>query len=184
MTEGVSGKQPTSPPLQKCFSPSSTLWKVCSHGDQAQQRHGYSRTLWSHLKPPLQCFLLSLVLLPLSPSPLLPSFSKERVVLTSAINDHDTLTSSTTQRTRTHTCSLGNVNLQLNIISFLTRIAQKHTLLVFMLQLNVVCVAWGQFRPFEEGFTEVYLLFVPYINDPHRAFLHSERRDLYGCWTD
>lgn len=35
-----------------------------------------------------------------------------------------------------------------------------------------------------ERFTKVYLLFLSYINDPRRAFLHSECGDLYGCWTD
>lgn len=47
--------------------------------------------------PPLQCFFF--ISLPLSPSSPLSShlLVNERVVLTSAINDHDTLTSSTNQ---------------------------------------------------------------------------------------
>lgn len=175
------------PPLRyKNASSSSTLWKVCSHSDQAQQHHGYSRNLWSHLKPPSDVFFSFSNSPPLSPSSPFSShlLVKERVVLTSAINDHDTLTSSTASTTSTtHTCSQGNVNLQL--ISFLTHIAQKHTLLgVACYSQNIVCVAWGQFRPFKERFTKVYLVFESYINYPHAAFLHSERRDLYGCWTD
>lgn len=88
------------------LTPSSTLWKVRSHSDRARQHHGYSKTLWSHHKrPPSSSVFSSPLLSPFLPpaAPPLSSslFVKDRVVLTSAINDRDTLTSSATRTTLT-----------------------------------------------------------------------------------
>lgn len=136
--------QRTSPLPQQCISPSSTLQKVCSHGDQAHQHHGYSRTLWSHLNHP-QCFFFLIQFFS-------PFFShllvKAGVVLTSAINDHGTLTSSTvpSQHLSTQTCPVGNVNPQFSIIYFLTRSTNAHFVRVQATAKCNVCIAWGQFR--------------------------------------
>lgn len=126
---GAQGHSPPSPLPQHCRRSVPTVTKLSSTMVTAG--------LFEAISSPPPMFSSFPGSPPLSPLPLSHLLVKERVVLTSAINDHDTLTSSTTQRTHTHTCSLGNVNLQLNIISFLTRKAQKHTLLAFMLQLNV-----------------------------------------------
>lgn len=126
------GKQAISPLWQKCFTPPSTLQKVCSHRDQAQQHHGYSRTLWSHLHPtpPMFFFLLWISSLDSLLPHLLPSFSKGEAGfdlshkwswhLNKQHNQDNTLTHA---QWVMQPCSS-------NIISLLTHMAQRYTLLV------------------------------------------------------